>query len=220
MQQAKNFQSHAGAMRSERGFTLFVALIISSMLLAIGFSLGNIVLKQIVFSSTGKESQIAFYAADSGAECALYWDRKTADGVTTFVGAFAASTTSAEEQDIKCGFGQVPSGSGYVGGFNKVTVDESLEVQVTTTRFHIDYTQPGILGQDPACAVVTVTKTRDSSDPDSVRELTTIDSRGYNAPFTGSAGFGGEGTPSNGACDLSNPRVLERAIVLNYTAEL
>jgi hypothetical protein len=34
----------------------------------------NLVQKQVLLSSLGRDSQFAFYAADTAAECALYWD--------------------------------------------------------------------------------------------------------------------------------------------------
>ena len=60
--------------KHNKGFTVLFAVIVSAIVLAIGVSIANITLKQIVISSAGRESQIAFYAADSGAECALYQD--------------------------------------------------------------------------------------------------------------------------------------------------
>ncbi|MDO8522376.1 MAG: pilus assembly PilX N-terminal domain-containing protein [bacterium] len=58
----------------ERGFTLLLAALVSSVVLALGVSIFEIALKQVSLSSMGRESQFAFYAADTGAECALYWD--------------------------------------------------------------------------------------------------------------------------------------------------
>lgn len=57
-----------------RGFTLLIAVLVSGILLALGFAIFNIASKEITLSSSGRESQFAFYAADSGIECALYWD--------------------------------------------------------------------------------------------------------------------------------------------------
>jgi Tfp pilus assembly protein PilX len=71
----------------ERGFTLLLAILVSSLLLAIGLAISNIILKEILLSSSGRESQFAFYAADSGAECALFWDIKAK--------AFATSSATA-----------------------------------------------------------------------------------------------------------------------------
>lgn len=59
-----------------RGFTLLLAALIASIALALGSSIYNIVQKQFVLSSLGRDSQFAFYAADMASECALYWDIK------------------------------------------------------------------------------------------------------------------------------------------------
>ena len=61
-------------MKTQNGFVLAFSLLISSIVLALALGIFNILLKQIVLTSTAAESQVAFYAADAGAECALYWD--------------------------------------------------------------------------------------------------------------------------------------------------
>lgn len=58
------------------GYLLLFAVVLSSIVLAIGLGIFNIVNKGLVLASSGRGSQSAFYAADTGAECALYWDRK------------------------------------------------------------------------------------------------------------------------------------------------
>ncbi|MEK7579408.1 MAG: LamG-like jellyroll fold domain-containing protein, partial [Patescibacteria group bacterium] len=62
------------ALRTQRGFTLFYAVLVASLLLAIGIAIFNITFKELVLSSGSRESTNAFYAADSGIECAFYWD--------------------------------------------------------------------------------------------------------------------------------------------------
>jgi len=57
-----------------RGFVLLFSALIASVLLTIGLGIGAIVLKEVELSAIGKQSQIAFFAADTGAECALYWN--------------------------------------------------------------------------------------------------------------------------------------------------
>ena len=59
---------------SRRGFTLLIAVLVSGILLAIGLAIYNIVSKQVILSSAGRESVFAFFAADTGVECALMWD--------------------------------------------------------------------------------------------------------------------------------------------------
>lgn len=69
-----------------RGFTLLIAVILTSVLLSVGLALLDVAYKQVVLSSTAKQSQTAFYAADSALECALYWDQQQ--------GAFAYGSPS------------------------------------------------------------------------------------------------------------------------------
>jgi len=64
----------------KQGFALLVSVLVSSLVLAIGLSIITITLKQLQFSNIGRESEIAFYAADAGMECALYWDYSTNGG--------------------------------------------------------------------------------------------------------------------------------------------
>ena len=58
-----------------KGFTLLFSLLFISIALAIGIGVATLIIGEVGLTGSGRESQIAFYAADSGAECALYWDR-------------------------------------------------------------------------------------------------------------------------------------------------
>jgi len=60
--------------KGSRGFTLLLAALIASITLALGTSIFTIAQKEVALASIGKDSQYAFYAADTAAECALYWD--------------------------------------------------------------------------------------------------------------------------------------------------
>jgi len=83
--------------REQRGVTLLVAVILSSVVLAIGLAIANIVFKELRLSATVRESQEAFYAADSALECALYWDLHE--------GVFSHETE--ESMNISCADSQV-----------------------------------------------------------------------------------------------------------------
>ncbi|TSD03513.1 MAG: hypothetical protein Athens071416_194 [Parcubacteria group bacterium Athens0714_16] len=78
---------------SKKGFTLLMATVVSSLLLSIGISIYNITLKELILTSYGRNSQFAFYASDTGLECALFWDIKK--------DAFASTTPSNIECDGK-----------------------------------------------------------------------------------------------------------------------
>jgi len=58
----------------EGGFTILLAALVASLVLSLGISVFAIAQKQLILSSLSRTSQYAFYAADTGAECALYWD--------------------------------------------------------------------------------------------------------------------------------------------------
>ena len=62
------------AAHSSRGFTLLLAALVSSLVLTLGLTIVAIARKSVTLSSIGRDSQFAFYAADTGLECAIYWD--------------------------------------------------------------------------------------------------------------------------------------------------
>lgn len=62
--------------RPQRGFTLLIAVILASVTLSLGLALLDIAYKQIVLATSAKQSQYGFYNADTGLECALYFDQQ------------------------------------------------------------------------------------------------------------------------------------------------
>ncbi len=56
------------------GFVLLFSLLVSSILLATGLGISRLMIRQITLASLSRQSQIAFFAADSGLECALHWN--------------------------------------------------------------------------------------------------------------------------------------------------
>ncbi len=72
----KNLKTQTNVLNDSRGFTLFYAVLVSSLLLALGLAIFNITYKELILSAGARESAVAFYAADAGLECALFWDRK------------------------------------------------------------------------------------------------------------------------------------------------
>ncbi|MCK5285766.1 MAG: pilus assembly PilX N-terminal domain-containing protein [Candidatus Pacebacteria bacterium] len=61
-------------LNTDRAFVSMIALMLANIFLIIGLSIFNIALRELTLSSGAKESLFAFYAADGGMECALYWD--------------------------------------------------------------------------------------------------------------------------------------------------
>ena len=60
--------------KTKKGFILLYAVLIMSMLLALTFSITDLTVKERKLSRFVEESFSAFFAAESGIECALYWD--------------------------------------------------------------------------------------------------------------------------------------------------
>ncbi len=199
----KNFKLKGN--RNKKGFTLLVAMIVTALILAIGFSIGNIILKELALSASGRRSQVAFYAADSIAECALYWDKKDAKGISVDNSdvlavrdsPFATSTTAdATLVFIQCGTG-IPGNPepGSIGGFTK-TFDELN----ATSSFVAIFNDPQDVNA-VTCGEVTIAKNLNK---------TVIEARGYNVGYTP-----GDATQPAG-CDISNPKTVERGIKVDY----
>lgn len=125
--------------KKDSGFTLFVAVIITATLLLVSMGLASLTVKENFLTSSSRESQYAFYAADTGAECAIYWDVKNGTGLS----AFATSTGSTIycNKDANNPSNPTPS---TVGGNT---------VSTFTMTFR----------PDPYCAIVTVTKAADNT---------------------------------------------------------
>ena len=133
-----------------KGFTLFVSIVVTGTLLLIATTIVNVALKESFITGAARESQYAFYAADSGMECALYWDVQNPSGVS----AFATTTGST----IFCNKDANNSGNEWsVGGSDTSTIREIT------------------FEPDPYCARVVVRKFMDGAI-----EVTEIESQGYN----------------------------------------
>jgi len=144
-------------VRTQKGFAMLFAVLASSIVLAIGLSIFNLTIKELTLSSSGRESQIAFYAADTGAECALYWNFKSSVSIFQPPSLIASSTPDPVAQ-VCIGKDIAPTVGTVVGS--------------TTTYI---FTLP-MAESTGGCASVTVKKI------DTVSGIvnTVIDSRGYN----------------------------------------
>jgi hypothetical protein len=85
----------------QKGFTIFFATLVASLALAIGIAIYDITVRQLDLATTVTQSQYAIYAADSGTECALYWDVNYGGGGGS---AFATSSSGASASSgVVCG---------------------------------------------------------------------------------------------------------------------
>lgn len=61
--------------KNQKGYAILFTIVIVSAVSVITAGLTNAVYKQLVLSSLAKDSQSAFYQADTAGDCALYADR-------------------------------------------------------------------------------------------------------------------------------------------------
>lgn len=59
------------------GFVILFAVTLAAILLSIALGVSNVALREIKFGTSAKDTNEAFFAADTGAECALVNDKST-----------------------------------------------------------------------------------------------------------------------------------------------
>ncbi len=124
---------------TKRGFALLIAVIFMSVMLTFGLALSSLSYKQQILASSAVESQYAFYAADTAAECALYADEQ--------LGLFAYAN-HASPGTLSCGGDIQVIGSGP--GTNCYNQPSCSNQWVSSTRLSLD--------SGTHCADVTVYK--------------------------------------------------------------
>lgn len=187
-------------VQKKRGFTLLFAVLVSVLVLAVGASIISIALKQVILSGAGRESQYAFYAANTGIECALFWDLNGSEiinGEIKYVFAPPGQPTLDTFANVRCAGGNITTGTGFTDPSPKFTGAWDTSTPGRTV-FKIAITND--INDDTRdimyCAEVTVEK----EEVDDVI-VTTITSQGLNS------------------CDPDNdPRAVERGLVLQYTS--
>ena len=171
----------------QKGFTILVAVVTASILLIVAISIGGIALKEQVLSTSNKETQMAFYAADTGMECAEYWDSGQVQGGVFNAqnpdGSYGVPISSAGKP-MNCNGAAVKNADD--SATNPATFVSANPSSNPTFDFRVDWSS----GQ---CALVEIKKSADAAG----NVKTTINSHGYNT------------------CNPSLNR-LERGIIANY----
>lgn len=93
--------------QKQEGFALLLAIIISSVVLAIGLSILNISINQINLSATARESELAFQTSHAGMDCIWYWRNENAasymalDAVLPPIDCFGRSPQSSGKTTLR-----------------------------------------------------------------------------------------------------------------------
>ena len=104
-------------IKNNRGFVILFAVTLASILLTISLGVSNIALREIKFSTSAKDTNDAFFAADTGTECALFNDKPptrfpVAGPATPLTCASATPTYSAGSNTGLYSFSVTSLGSG------------------------------------------------------------------------------------------------------------
>lgn len=140
----------------KEGFVILIAVLVSTLVISLGAFIATIALKELALSSSGKESQTAFYAADSALECALYQDLR--------ILAFSATSSDPGPATVYC------DGTTFA-------VDlQSGDASSSDTYFDIDFVQDGKTASTSPYARVKVHK----ENIGTIDDKTVIEAQGYN----------------------------------------
>jgi hypothetical protein len=174
---------HKSFSNSQAGFSVLFAALIGGLLLSVGVAILSITLKQITLASAGRESQKAFYAADTGTECALYLDRGGGNSNCNGSGIFPIPGKSAAICDegsfvYMCSDVKLSGVDSQADSLESTTLAPETDVsgdvyqRIQTTVRVRNTSQTG----EPICFDVFVTK---KSNDGGATVKTEIESRGY-----------------------------------------
>ncbi len=154
MEKTKSTKNFIFGENTESGVALLFAMLISGIILAIALGIISIAVKEVNFNTSAKNTNEAFFAADTGVECALYNDKS---GSTPFTSQGGTVDCLSSGPNITPYPGSLPSSWIFVIA--------------------------GLGNSSQACAQITVSKTFDNSIPTPVLLSTDIVSKGYNLGF-------------------------------------
>lgn len=93
------------------GYALMFTLMVVSVVSVITAGLINAANKQLILYSLAKDSQLAFYQADTAGDCALYADRKDPGNITTVGGSWSCGGLDLVVTPISNGYKIYPINS-------------------------------------------------------------------------------------------------------------
>ena len=157
-----NTLSNTTQEQEKKGFVILVAVLVATVVVALGAFIAAIAVKELELSSSGRESQDAFYAADSALECALRHDFD----VETF-----GSILDNSRAQVRCNNAPITT---IIGTNNDGTPSDTSN---SVTYFEVSFSHPDIadVNLNPY-ARVKVTKI----DVGTVDDKTIIEAQGYN----------------------------------------
>jgi hypothetical protein len=185
-------------LKNKKGFVILFAILVSSLILLISAGIFSLVQKEVILSSSARESQRAFYAADSALECALFSDLVGIDSPPRT--PFIINPVGAQADSFECGGDTIDSS--HIGD-----TDEYDFAYVIRYYNNLD----DLNNQNNSCAYVLIEKNLKTTDTTVVE--TRITAVGFNVCTSGNATeFSGQiNIP-----DFDDPTLLERRLSISY----
>ncbi|MEI6528757.1 MAG: hypothetical protein WCO10_03785 [bacterium] len=154
--------------REDKGFALLFAVLISSLLLSIGLSIFSVALRELSLSTAARQSVYAFYAADAGRECAMYWDIRQGKIQSLQAGSNGASTIycntpSPASVAVSSDHASCPTGGCLDPVVSTFTVNLNSGVEADYPQSSIKITKSW-LNNDPGTGVIKTTYEADGYD--------------------------------------------------------
>ena len=117
----------------KHGFALLLSIFVINVVLLVSLGVSGVVINEFKLSGVGRESQIAFYAADAGIECFFYWEIKHPGLADSAFGYYETPPT------IKCAGNSfiIPADSdGPYGPYNlNLSNNSCAQIKVTKSVF-------------------------------------------------------------------------------------
>lgn len=187
--------------KDNKGFVILFSILVSSLILLISAGIFSVVQKEVVLSSSARESQRAFYAADSGLECALYSDLI---GVGTPIQTpFSANGLGGGT--IECGGDSID-----IDPVSNYASNSAAEYDIA---YSIEYYNAldGSATDNNSCAYVLIEKSSSGTIETGVVISTRITSVGFNICDD----LDGDGKINDP--DFDDPTLLERRLSISYS---
>jgi len=185
---------------TESGIALLFVILVTSVLLTVAIGISNIAYKELVFAVEARDSDIAFFAADTGLECGLYWDQnQVAQGAFLQTPAITSASCAGVTFPI--------SGPAVTTNYSLLG---SGGGSGPPTSYQYEYTF--ILPTTATCSKVIVDKLYDATGMTLTN--TTVSSYGYNVNHW-------DASSNPNACitptESNNTNIVNRALQVTYT---
>ena len=187
----KKYYSH-----KQSAFALLYAVLLTGIILTIGLGLSSILTKQIVLSSIGSNSQVAYYAANTAKECVFFWGFNSGTATNppgnppndpgasnTAFGGYVFDDQSNDYIFVRPDSPDNIICDGISIAVNLLTDQTDLKVFNVGPATGFDITVPSDgTGKNPkvACARVTVTMKKPVPGPGKTLPQSVVDATGYN----------------------------------------